>query len=233
MENPVPDPISANSGARFGWLKLLAIIVVATSVSSLIAVWAVSTYLFPREFKPVTLSAKEEDVLEQKLGRLDSMQRARISARHRPSPGASPPTLKPERYSEEGASREIVLTEKELNALLAKNTDLATRLAIDLSDDLASAKLLVPLDEDFPLFGGKTLKVSAGLELAYVAGKPVVAIAGVSLWGVPIPNAWMGNLKNVDLVEEFGGRGGFWSAFAAGVDEIRIDDGRMLVRLKE
>jgi len=237
MENPVPDPITPEPMARFGWLKLLVIIVVATTVASLVAVWAVSTYLFPREFKPVTLSAKEEKVLEQKLDRLDPMQRTRIAARHRPAPQAVPgqttENLQPERYSEEGASREIVLTEKELNALLAKNTDLANRLAIDLSDDMASAKLLVPLDEDFPLFGGKTLKVNAGLELAYANGKPVVSIAGVSLWGVPIPNAWMGNLKHVDLVQEFGGQGGFWSAFAAGVDEIKIDEGRLLVRLKE
>ncbi len=234
---PTPDPIPPRAEVRFSWLKLLAIILAATIVASLVAVWAVSTYLFPKEFKPVTLSAKEEQVLEQKLDRFDSLQRTRIAARNRPAPPSasseSPGTLQPERYSEEGASREIVLTEKELNALLAKNTDLADKLAIDLSADMASAKLLVPLDEDFPLLGGKTLKVSAGLELAYADGKPVVVIAGVSLWGVPIPNAWMGNLKNVDLVREFGGQGGFWSAFAAGVDEIKIDDGRLLVRLKE
>ncbi len=237
MENPTPVPIAPEPAARFGWLKLLVIIVVATTVASLVAVWAVSTYFFPREFKPVTLSVKEEKVLEQKLDRFDSMQRTRIAARNRPAPPPAPGqttgSLQPERYSEEGASREIVLSEKELNALLAKNTDLANKLAIDLSDDMASAKLLVPLDEDFPLLGGKTLKVSAGLELAYADGKPVVVIAGVSLWGVPIPNAWMGNLKNVDLVREFGGKGGFWSAFAAGVDEIKVDDGRLLVRLKE
>lgn len=237
MENPTPAPIAPEPVARFGWLKLLVIIVVATSVASLVAVWAVSTYLFPKEFKPVTLSAKEEQVLEQKLDRLDSMSRSRTVSRNRPSSqsasGERTGTLQPERYSEEGASREIVLTEKELNALLAKNTDLADKLAIDLSDDMASAKLLIPLDEEFPVVGGKTLKVSAGLELAYADGKPVVAIVGVSLWGVPVPNAWMGNLKNVDLVREFGGKGGFWSAFAAGVDEIKIDEGRLLVRLKE
>ena len=141
--------------------------------------------------------------------------------------------IKPERYSEEGASREIVLIEKELNALLAHNTDLASHFAIDLSDEMASAKLLVQLDDYFPLLGGKTVKLSAGLELSYRDGRPVIAIAGVSLWGVPIPNAWMGNLKNVDLVKEYGGQKGFWSAFAAGVDEIKITDGQLLVRLKE
>jgi len=81
-----------------------------------------------------------------------------------------------------------------LNALLAKNTDLSEKLAIDLSQDLASAKLLFPLDEEFPLLGGKTLKVTASLELAYRGERPVVALRGISLWGVPIPNAWLDNM---------------------------------------
>jgi len=34
---------------------------------------------------------------------------------------------------------------------LATNTDLAHKLAIDLSKNLASAKLLVPLDPDMPV----------------------------------------------------------------------------------
>ena len=120
-----------------------------------------------------------------------------------------------------------------MNALLAKNTDLARKLAIDLSEDLASAKLLIPLDEELPVLGGKTLKVTAGLELSYRNQRPVVALRGVSLWGVPIPNAWLGNMKNVDLVREFGDREGFWKSFADGIDEIKVSEGQLLVRLKE
>jgi hypothetical protein len=221
MTDLTPDPVTLKPAPRFGWFKLFLVVVAATCVATLISVWAVSTYLFPTEFKPVTLSAKEEKVLEQKINRLDSVQSR--TAR----------SIKPERYSEEGASREIILTEKELNALLAHNTDLASHFAIDLSDEMASAKLLVPLDENFPLLGGKTVKLSAGLELSYRDGRPMIAIVGVSLWGVPIPNSWMGNLKNVDLVKEYGGQKGFWSAFAAGVDEIKITNGQLLVRLKK
>ncbi len=141
--------------------------------------------------------------------------------------------LEPEPYSEEGASREIALTERELNALLARNTDLASRLAIDLSKDLASAKLLITLDEEAPLLGGETVKVTAGLELRYSAGRPVVALKGVSIWGVPIPNAWLGGIKNVDLVQEFGYEAGFWQGFAAGVDDLQVEEGVLKIRLKE
>ena len=117
--------------------------------------------------------------------------------------------------------------------MLARNTDLAAKLAIDLSEDLASARLRLPLDEDLPFFGGKILKVSAGLEMSYRGQRPVVVLRGVSLWGVPIPNAWLGNMKNVDLVQEFGDHEGFWKSFADGIDEIKISDGQVRVRLKE
>ncbi len=141
--------------------------------------------------------------------------------------------MQPERYSEQDADRQIILSERELNALLAKNTNLAPRLAINLSRNLASAKLLIPLDEEMPLFGGKTLKVTAGLELAYQSNKPVVMLRGVSIWGVPIPNAWLGNMKNVDLVSEFGNQKGFWKAFADGIDEVEVSEGQLRVKLKE
>jgi hypothetical protein len=141
--------------------------------------------------------------------------------------------LKPERYSEAGAKREVSFNERELNALLAKNTDLARKLAIDLSADLVSAKLLVPMDPDFPVLGGKTLRFNAGLEMAYVNGQPRVVLKGVSVMGVPVPSAWLGGLKNVDLVTEFGASPGFWKSFAEGVEDIRVEDGRIKIKLKE
>lgn len=81
--------------------------------------------------------------------------------------------------------------------------------------------------------GGKTLKVSAGTELAYANGRPIVILKGVSVWGVPIPNAWLGNLKNVDLVKEFGGDEGFWKTFAEGIEDIHIVEGELKIKLLE
>ena len=235
MEHQLPTKQETNEIVKptsFNWLKILGIVVVASLISTLVAVLVIKTYLFPNEFRPVTLSSGEEQALNEKLDRLDPLRRSPALHKNR-APEIQNGRLQPERYSEKGASREIVLTERELNSLLAKNTDLATRLAIDLSEDLASAKLLIPLDEDFPMFGGKTLKVTAGLELAYTDSRPIVALRGISVWGVPLPNAWLGNIKNVDLVREFGGEKGFWKAFSDGVDEIKVSEERLKIRLKE
>ncbi|MEN8170869.1 MAG: arginine N-succinyltransferase [Pseudomonadota bacterium] len=207
--------------------KILGLMLLTVILSVGISAWVVYIMLFPGDFKPVTLNQSEEQRLEQKLQRFDSLQQPARSAQQGKS------SLTPERYSEEGASREISLSEKELNALLAKNTDLAHRLAIDLSDNLASGKLLVPLDPEFPILGGKTIKLSAGMEMRYAEGKPVIILKGVSIWGVPMPNAWLGNVKNIDLVQEFGSDQGFWKAFADGVEEIEVEEGELRITLKE
>lgn len=209
------------SGRRFTGLQVLGIVAVTLVVAVVATVVILRVYVFPTEFRPVTLNDKEQRVLDEKLRRFNAID------------NGAPQPLEPEAYSEEGASREIRLTEKELNAMLANNTDLASRVAIDLADGLASAKVLVPMDPDFPVFGGKTLRVNAGLNLAYENGQPVVAIRGVSVMGVPVPNAWLGNLKNVNLVEQFGADPGFWQSFAAGVEQIQVEDGRLLIQLKE
>jgi hypothetical protein len=231
------DQVKTNgspSGHRFNGWQISTFILLAVLLI-LSAAWLLNSVLLPSEFKPVTLDASEQQVLDQKLQQLERFQSQadRRASRSRPFAQSDNNNLTPEPYSEEGASREIRLSEKELNALLAKNTDLATRLAIDLSDNLASAKLLVHLDEEFPLLGGNTVKLTAGAELAYSNGKPIVKLKGVSIWGVPIPNAWLGGIKNVDLIEEFGQEPGFWQAFADGVDAIEVKQGNLLIRLKE
>jgi hypothetical protein len=71
------------------------------------------------------------------------------------------------------------------------------------------------------------------MEMRFAAGRPVVILKGVSIWGVPLPNAWLGNMKNIDLVQEFGNDRGFWQAFADGVEVIDVKDGELRIRLKE
>jgi hypothetical protein len=80
---------------------------------------------------------------------------------------------------------------------------------------------------------GEILRVNTGLDIHLdTNGRPVVALVGVSLMGVPIPNAWLGNMKNVNLVSEFGDRG-FWNTFADGVDNIQIRDGELSIKLRK
>ena len=223
---------------KFSWLKLTMIVVGVAVITSALTMILMMRYLFPKEFEPVKLSIQEENVLKKKINQLQDAQITQRpdregNARSEGKQEETSTPLVPERYSEKGAQRTVSFSERELNALIAQNTDLAPKLAVDLSDNLASAKLLVPLDPTLPFLGGKTLKVTAGLELRYENQRPVIALKGISLWGVPVPNAWLGGLKNVDLVEEFGSQGGFWQIFSEGIEYIRVDEGQLTIKLKE
>ena len=61
----------------------------------------------------------------------------------------------------------------------------------------------------------------------------MVALKGVSLGGIPIPNAWLGNLKNKNLVKGFGTEDGFWKLFSDGVADLKVKDGHIQIKLKE
>lgn len=215
--------------AQNGW-RTFGIVVITVFITVSAGYWLVTSYLFPSSFTPVVLNQNDQQRLDQKLRRLgispgsDSSEQATANEHD---------TLQPEAYSEAGASRNIDFSEKEFNAMLARNTDLASKLAIDFSDNLASAKLLVDLDPDFPVLGGKTLKLTAGMELKLSNGKPSAILKGVSIWGVPVPNAWLGNLKNTDLNKAFGESGGFWQAINEGVEVIEVKEGKLHIQLKE
>ena len=214
-------------------MRIFLIVLVTILVTAGLTFWAIKTWIFPSEFTPITLSVKEEQVLEKKLELFDRAQTGRSRNSESSAGQRDMDALEPEAYSEEGADRSITFTERELNSLLANNTDLAKKLAVDLSDNLMSAKLLIPVDEDFPIMGGQILKVRAGVEIAYRDSRPIVILKGVSVMGVPVPSAWLGGLKNIDLIKEYGNDAGFWKAFADGVEDIRVENGKIMVQLKE
>jgi hypothetical protein len=222
---------SPTPSRRFSGWHVLGFVLLAMVIAVVATVWVIRSYIFPSDFKPVALSSKEQQVLTEKLEQFEGFGVATAADSNKISDDPDAP-LEPEQYSEQGADRHITFTEREVNGLLAKNTDLARKLAIDLSEDLVSAKLLVPVDEDFPIFGGQVLKVRAGMELAHRDGKPIVVLRGISIMGVPLPNAWLGGIKNIDLVREYGDEG-FWKAFDAGVEEVSVEEGRLRIVLKE
>lgn len=216
------------------WLRVLGIMAACFLMAALLGAWWVKSNLYASPFSPTRLSPPEQQALEAKLERLQPG----TPGNRRPAPGGAAETkrqgrLAPEPYREDAARRELRITERELNALIAKDEDTARRVAIALSADMVSVRLLIPVDEDFPLLGGKTLRLNCGITLRHEAGRPVVALRGVSIGGVPIPDAWLGGIKNVDLVREFGGQGGFWDLFSRGVEDLRVLDGSLFVKLKE
>lgn len=221
---PREKPSALVRALKITGIILLVILVIA-------AFWIKNT-LYASSFTPTELSQTEQKILESKLAHLSSAAGESASSRDSGS-GSVPGRMEPEPYSEKDARREINLTERELNGLIANDPEIAQRVAIDLSDDLVSVKLVVPVDRDVPVLGGKTLKFHMGLVLTYRETGPVVALKGISLGGIPLPNAWLGYLKDKNLITEFGNENGFWKLFSEGVRDIQVRDGQIRITLKE
>lgn len=220
-----PEPPKTKK-KRSGCLKVLGIMLLLALLITGVSMWWVKHNVYASPLDPVVLSQTEMTDLQAKLERLE---RASMQA----NPANNPNALKPEAYSEDDAKREIRVTERELNALICKNPEWADKVAIDLSADLFSLTLLIPVDEDFPIVGGTTARITAGATLRYKNNRPIVILRGISLGGIPLPSAWMGDLKNKNLLDEFAGQGGFWDAFADGIENLQVREGHLYLKLKE
>ena len=86
--------MNENEKKRGGCLRTLVIALVALLLLAAASVWVVKAYVFPSDFKPVELSAEEEQALAAKLGYLE-----------------------PEAYRENPDHRSLRFTERELNAI--------------------------------------------------------------------------------------------------------------------
>ena len=225
QENKLPK--KGISGVHIVWIVLLTILLTAV-----VTFWFVRSYIYPKDFEPVELNTAEQQTLNAKL-RVLGYEPEEVTHQQQGSKETDQQWLRPEAYSEAGGKREVSFSERELNAMIANNPDLAKKLAFDMSDNLLSSRMLIRVDPDFPLLGGKTLRVAAGVEMAFRNNKPVVVLKGVSIMGIPVPNAWLGGLKNIDLINEFGDDQGFWAGFSDGVEEINIQEGKLRVKLKK
>ena len=198
---------------RTRWLAIVAGALLLIVVTIGVTLWVARTWLFPAPFEPVRLGAP--------LALPGS----------RPGTEADDGVARPEAYREDPAARTVRLSQRELNALLARDSDLAQRVALHLGRDTVSANVIVPIPADFPIMAGRNLRFTSGLGLRHEQGRAVVVLEGISVMGVPLPSAWLGGLKGKDLVAWYGGQDGFWRQFAAGIEQLRVEDGQLTVRL--
>jgi hypothetical protein len=204
MMETEPAGIAASAPKRKSSCLLVAVIALL-----LIVILAVGGYLwYNRPIKPVELSAKESQALEQKIDRMEV--------------DAGEPKY-------EAGTKEIIITERELNGLLNENTDLGGKLSFALATDEIHARLETDLDEDLPVLGGKKLKAKARLLVKTTEGRPSLILDDLTVWGVSLPNDWLGGMKGKDLLSEIFGDGGN----LGGIKEIRIEHGQLVIRLAD
>jgi len=218
--------ISSETGEVSTLILLLILIIVAAGI---FFVWQ---NLSARPFTPVELTETEKKELEKKMSALYNSAKTTLKKNANEKESKQNEILKPEPYSEKDADREIYLTEREINYFL-KNRNMANRVAVDLSEDQLSIKLIMPLDKSIPLLGGTRLKFHLGTILDYIDNNLVIVVNGVSVGGVPLPSAWWGGIKNQNLVNLVSGNRKFFNILSAGVSDLSIADDKLYVKLRE
>lgn len=201
-ESPPPVPRSRRSCLFPALIGVSLLILIA------VGVW----FWLNRPIKPVELSAGEKAAVEAKV---EALQQVEVPA----EPGY------------ERGAKEIVLTERELNGLLNEHTALGDKLRFELATDAIHARLETDLDPDLPVVGGKHLKARARFFVKTDEGVPSLVVDDVTVWGVSLPNDWLGQMKGRDLLGEIlgGGKGGR----VAGIEDVEVKPGGITIRLKE
>ena len=167
-----------------------------------------------RSIEPVVLSAAELKVVQGKVAAIQ----------HQPMPKVAQESV----Y--ERGRKEIVITERELNGLLYENTNAADQLSFELEKDEIRARLETDLDQDLPWIGGTRLKARALFVVKSGKGETEIRLDDVSVWGISLPNEWLGGILGKDLLTTvFGCRKGHLS----GIEELRVEHGQILIRLAD
>ena len=163
------------------WFFTLSLTVLVTVAITVTACW----FLF-RGIQPTNLTEKERHALETKLSALSA------PALQTPVE-ASPSTYNP-------GGKFVKLTARELNGLLNEHTDLGQSLKFEFAENALHARLNSRLPDDSPILAGKKIRGKARFVISDEDSQPSLILDDVTIWGISLPNNWLGGLKNQDLL---------------------------------
>jgi len=251
-----PPPVNAPTPQprRRHWLLwtlggLLALFIV------LIGVAAFTLWWIQRPIRPVVLTVAEKQVVDAKLRILGATPvpviekrssspshpsdrrettRAAESAQSRTedpnfapaTPAGADPVYVP-------GSKVLTLTERELNGLLNANTDLGETVRLQLGQDAINAYLAIPIPEDFPIGGGKTLRMRGRFKVSIGENSaPFAILEDVTVFGLSLPKDWLGGIKGENLISEaVGNHDG--KPLIKGIKSLQIKPGALVLEVTD
>lgn len=215
----VPQP--ASIAPRSSWKKKALIvtgIVFGTATLTIAGTaWWVKRNIYASPFTPVALSATEQSALDQKLEVLKQSG-----------------TVEAAPVDPEVAKRTLTITDREINAFLEQQ-GLGEQVKVSLHNGGGTATFLLPMSSDGVPGSGPTLRISVSLGAKMDQDKKfALSISDVSVGGVPLPNAWLGNMKGLNMLADAPiSDDPALKAFAAGIRDFSIRSGQLSVVLNE
>ncbi len=217
---PVPTaarPAAPKSRSVFRVLLIIfGVLVLGCGIAAATTAWWVKENFYASTISPVSLTAAEQQTLDAKLLVLE-----------RPAAGAQPATAPGE------AQRSLVISAKEINAYLAQQ-DLGEKVKVDLGHGTVAATMIVPVPADAPMFGGTTLRVKVTLSAAMTPDRKLaVEVNDITVGGVSLPNAWLGDIKGVNLLGDNVVKDPGLQRLMAGIQTMEITPAGLRVVLNE
>ena len=124
----------------------------------------------------------------------------------------------------ESGEKSFILSEREINGLIHEKTKLGKDIRVELVNDAIHLRVKTTLDEEVPLFGGKTVNLRARLIASEEEG---ISIDDVTIYGVSLPNAWLGDLKGVNLFEALD------EQLPSGIKYFEVVNGEIRIELED
>jgi len=227
MEEPTTPP-APEAEPRSGSCLIRGLVVVGIL---LIAITALVLW-YNRPIRPVVLTDPEKAVVETKIAAMQTTAEEQAPAAIEPAAEESPTTTEPatpETYIP--GKREISFTDRELNGMLNAHTNLGDQIAFQFTPGAVLARIETPIPDDIPVIGGTKLRARAKFLVDASGPSPMLALEDFTIWGVSIPNEWLGGIKNTNLLgQAFGAESG---EGIPGVESLSIERGHLMIRLKE
>lgn len=218
---PLPHYTAVPVGRRSTLKTTLIVVGVVMGCCGVVAAaasWWVSRNLYASAAKPVMLSVAEAQDLQGKLDRLAAAGGTVAEV----EPTATAP-----------AHPALTLSERDINGFLAQN-GWGENVKVALTEGNIVADVIVPMEHDAIVLGGKTLrlKVSLGLRMGS-DHRPIMELNELSLGGIPLPNAWLGGLKGVNLLASEISADPAAQNFASGVHGLTVNNGEIRLELND
>lgn len=222
--NPTPKPApKRRRWLLFGCGGLLGLLLVIV-LTVVITIWWMN-----RPIKPVVLTPGEKALVEQKLERLSH---APTNSARALVPSDDALKSEPDRIYLPG-SRELRLTEREINGLLNENTDLGDCVRLEFGRNAINAYIAKPIPEDVPLLGGHMFRARGRFKLSIGNGHaPYAILEDVTVFGLSLPKAWLGGIKGENLLKDAMGEENGKSVLQ-GVKSLRVEPGALVLEVEE
>lgn len=246
---PPPPPVAEESAPQpplkkegkgcffYGCLSAIVLLLVIVATAGVTA-WMVKRSLNPKPIEPTVLTAEEQQVFDEKIEIV-------MEAQDEPPVGSSVEAAAVEagtqvlnageevEEDEDFIRKPLVLTERELNSIISKNTDLADKVYVSLRRNRIQFKGNFPVPDDLPLWGGRTIRINVRNRLELVDGRLELRMENIALGGIPVPSAWIQDIKGKDLLSDVFADDDFVRALSEGVESLEVENGQIVLMLAE